>query len=55
MCFEFEWLYWAQIAQEKARQQDTAGKSVRPAEDAPWTARQSAPQEPDRRQEPAHA
>lgn len=22
MCFEFEWLYWAQLAQEKARRDE---------------------------------
>lgn len=56
MCFEFEWLYWAQLAQEKTRQQESAGKRhVRPAEDTARTARQSHPDEPDRRREPVHA
>lgn len=29
MCFEFEWLYWAQLAQEREREEaEKAGKSA---------------------------
>jgi hypothetical protein len=29
MCFEFEWLYWAQLAQEREREEaDKAGKAA---------------------------
>jgi len=30
MCFEFEWLYWAQLAQEREREE--AGKAVEAAD-----------------------
>lgn len=55
MCFEFEWLYWAQLAQEKAQNQDTAGQASTPAQSPTRAARQSQTNEPDPRREPAHA
>jgi|LNFM01.1.fsa_nt_gb hypothetical protein len=55
MCFEFEWLYWAQLAQEKARNEDLAAKAQKPAEQPVWASRSPAPEESDHHHEPAHA
>lgn len=51
MCFEFEWLYWAQLAQEQEQQRRQAARQSRNDEYAP------APQEsrPPQPQEAAHA
>ncbi len=49
MCFEFEWLYWAQLAQDEER---------RRAHEAAQAGEQQAgakPAQPQTAQEPAHA
>lgn len=50
MCFEFEWLYWAQLAQEKARRDAQAAQRD---DDAAQAAAQAAA--PRQTQTPAHA
>jgi hypothetical protein len=40
MCFEFEWLYWAQLAQDKARRDEQS--SQQPAEETVRSAAQAA-------------
>ena len=42
MCFEFEWLYWAQLAQEKASRDEQAAQ--RPADEVAQAAAQAAAQ-----------
>lgn len=53
MCFEFEWLYWAQLAQEQERQRRQAARESTSDEhaSAPQDRRPSQPQP----QEAAHA
>lgn len=55
MCFEFEWLYWAQLAQEKARNEDQSARQRDAAEQPAWATRGPAPEESDHHHEPAHA
>jgi hypothetical protein len=50
MCFEFEWLYWAQLAQEREREESEKAKQA--GETVPEAA--LAPQRQDR-PVPAHA
>jgi hypothetical protein len=52
MCFEFEWLYWAQIAQEEERRRAAEAASRR--ETATGSTEPGAERRPDRA-EPAHA
>lgn len=52
MCFEFEWLYWAQLAQDDERKRKDAEDEARQAKELS----SSIPQRPMRteEQEPAH-
>jgi hypothetical protein len=50
MCFEFEWLYWAQLAQDKERRRAEAEQVRALEQQAP-----AAPVKPAPVQEPAHA
>ncbi len=52
MCFEFEWLYWAQIAQEKAQREEKAQQAAEAARTMPL--RQDAAKTPQHDM-PAHA
>ena len=50
MCFEFEWLYWAQLAQEREREENEKARQTRE------TVPQPAPtREQQERPVPAHA
>lgn len=50
MCFEFEWLYWAQLAQEREREENEKARQTRE------TVPQLAPtREQQERPVPAHA
>lgn len=56
MCFEFEWLYWAQLAQEKARNDEESRDNARVESRRPRDTRRETGED-DRRgsREPAHA
>jgi hypothetical protein len=51
MCFEFEWLYWAQLAQEKASRDEQAAQPAA-AEEVRAAPQAAAARSTDR---PAHA
>jgi hypothetical protein len=50
MCFEFEWLYWAQLAQEEEQRRAAAGQVEERQQAAAAVRAQPSPA-----QEPAHA
>ncbi|MFO1320263.1 MAG: hypothetical protein U1F52_11645 [Burkholderiales bacterium] len=52
MCFEFEWLYWAQLAQEQEQQRRQTSRQTPGNERAPTP--QEARQPQPLPQEPAH-
>lgn len=54
MCFEFEWLYWAQMAQEEEQRRKDAAKQVDPLNAAPVRDPQAVPQRQENPQ-PVHA
>ncbi|MEI7969254.1 MAG: hypothetical protein WCJ69_09730 [Betaproteobacteria bacterium] len=55
MCFEFEWLYWAQLAQEKAQRDEKAQREQAADAARVGALRQDPARRPRDMEAPAHA